>query len=356
MMKRNISEYITIIGGNNISFDGGQNISIPELTNLLKKKYKVNNIKRNDFNLGLFISPKFRKYILSGFIIFNADFYPFYLILIFLSRLINKKLIFIPRGAYSKYRLRVNFLKYIYILLVHFFFSEVIVFLSKSEKFETSKLILRAPNKKFLTINPTFNYLEDNLVLKRKEIQDLKTIIFAGRAPQIYKNNIRDPKGLLKLLPLFPIFNSWNMKVLILSDLKYLDKNLLKFTNLEVNNHLPYDLFINKLNSANYLFQISNEGEGFSQLIMQALCMRVKLLINKRSLPQELIDIVLENFEVVIPENFFVSEKGDNLSIVVQHFNGNMDLFHKCLFDSAKIYLKSISKISLDSWENLLND
>ena len=84
--------------------------------------------------------------------------------------------------------------------------------------------------------------------------------------------------------------------------------------------------------------------------------MRVKLLINKRSLPQELIDIVLENFEVVIPENFFLSEKGDNLSIVVQHFNGNMDLFHKCLFDSAKIYLKSISKISLDSWENLIND
>ena len=54
-MNKDSNKYLTIVGGVKKSkFDGGQNISIPELSNLLKNKFLIYRIYRDIRLLELF--------------------------------------------------------------------------------------------------------------------------------------------------------------------------------------------------------------------------------------------------------------------------------------------------------------
>ena len=356
-MVTNLPKHITIVGDlRSRKLNGGQTNSIPELTNLLLKGYSVNRIFTDTNLFKHFNLANFNKFLCSKYIIFNSDFYPIYIFLIPLTRFFSKKCIFIPRGAYNVPRIKINITKLIYILFFHYFFSGTYIFLSKSEKKECSNFILKSPKKNFLIIPPTFKYLQELTPLKILDTSKNNTsLVFAGRPPEIYNSKIRDPKGFFNLLSLFPVVNAYGLEVKIFTEIKQLDQKLLKFDNFRLIKPYKYKKFVKELALADFLFQISHEGEGFSQLIMQALTLRVKLLVNRRSLPEELINIVEQNLNTKIPKEFYFSESKSNLNIFKEHLSGKMDNIHNKLFDAALIYLEINQEEIYKSWQNLLN-
>jgi len=349
---------VALIGGTFNSFDGGQASSIPELYRL----FMACNI--SVIRVSSRPSPKpthFIKSLLallrSKAVIFNSDFYPVYPLYLLLSLLIGSKVIFIPRGAYNNTRLCKNPFKFAYIYLLHSLSSPFYVFLSKTELSEVSYSVLTRKTSRTIVINPTFSYLRD-LELRFTGnhfcMPRANNILFAGRGPTVYKGLIRDPKGFTYICRFSTLFNQRKISISAATNLSAIDARLIRFNSFDHTETMPQDLFFGYLMSHRYLFQFSSEGEGFSQLIAQALFFGLRIICDSRSIPCEIVErVVAERGQ--LPDDYWLSGdyKHDYL-VIARHIDGFYDDIHILFYNAFRSYLDEMQTSVMLDWIHLL--
>lgn len=332
------SNRILLIGGRaDNHFNGGQGVSIPELATVLESNGEnVLRYPAQSENAARYLVGLIKAILKSRVVILNSDFYRMYPIAVALTCLFCRGLILVPRGAYNKRRVSIRFSKKLYLFFVYFLPRCHIVFLSESERNSATSLIsFRGLRRAAVSVVcPSFGYLDAELPITKES----RTLLFGGRGPEIYAGKIRDPKGLTVLLSHAPLLNRLATNVELACNVASLDTRLLRIDKLRCRGTLDYASFQKRVAASEFIFQYTSEGEGFSQLIAQCLAFKTRLIVDRESVPAEVIKAAEDNLGYSIPQEFWLTaEYSKQMHTLLMHLSHQFEPIHRALFESFRL-------------------